>query len=545
MRRLSCLLWFGALLLAGCQSAAQPTPFTGPTRTAAAVPTLELTLLAATTETATSTPSPPPTETATVPPTATATASPIPVVRLGLPAWLEARADRIARDLLKVGTAAQIAVQYITDPAAALAAGEVEMALVAAAEGGIPAGQRPLVVTAPFVFPLQGLTQVGLEQILAGADPRLTILPWDELEPTRKALRIDGLLPLDPGYPLFERYTLRAHSGVSKDAEILAQSAQAIFFSDEAAQLAFTGDIMLDRALGYAIEIQDDLDYPFQFVREWLITPDLTIGNVESAVGDIGSPAAKSYPFQAPPQAAEALARAGFDIVSLANNHGMDFGPESLLQGISLLQAQNVTPIGAGANETAARTPYIYDTEHLDIAFLAYVNVPVEISGFDTRSWAATADQPGLAWATPDIIAADVAAIKDTVDHVIVVLHSGFEYQFDPSPPQQENSRAAIDAGATVVVGHHAHVLQGIEYYNGGVIVYGLGNFAFEIDGDPRTAILNLWLDKNGVRNIELIPAIIQFGGQPRPAIGQEFADIHNLVYLLTRRLNPGLFDAG
>ncbi len=95
-----------------------------------------------------------------------------------------------------------------------------------------------------------------------------------------------------------------------------------------------------------------------------------------------------------------------------------------------------------------------------------------------------------------------------------------------------------------MVVGHHAHVLQGVEYYGDGVIIYGLGNFAFEIDGDPRTAILNLWLDNDGVRQIEFIPAIVQFGGQPRPSLGDEAAGTRNLVYMLTRRLNPGVFAA-
>jgi poly-gamma-glutamate synthesis protein (capsule biosynthesis protein) len=120
----------------------------------------------------------------------------------------------------------------------------------------------------------------------------------------------------------------------------------------------------------------------------------------------------------------------------------------------------------------------------------------------------------------------------------IVVLHSGYEYIDVPSPDQQAAARAAIDAGADLVIGHHAHILQGVEYYKDGVIVYGLGNFAFEIDGDPSTAILNVWLDEEGVRQLEFIPAIIQFGGQPRLAESWEQPAILNQVYRLTNSLN-------
>jgi poly-gamma-glutamate capsule biosynthesis protein CapA/YwtB (metallophosphatase superfamily) len=99
-------------------------------------------------------------------------------------------------------------------------------------------------------------------------------------------------------------------------------------------------------------------------------------------------------------------------------------------------------------------------------------------------------------------------------------------------------ARTAIDAGADLVIGHHAHVLQGVEFYQDGVIVYGLGNFAFEIDGDPSTAILNVWLDQDGVRQLEFVPAIIQFGGQPRLAEAWEAGEILQKIYRLTNPLN-------
>jgi poly-gamma-glutamate synthesis protein (capsule biosynthesis protein) len=174
------------------------------------------------------------------------------------------------------------------------------------------------------------------------------------------------------------------------------------------------------------------------------------------------------------------------------------------------------------------------------VAFLGYVHVPVEgLTAFDVETWDATDTSPGLAWAYPDRITADVTAARERADLVIVILHSGYEYVQAPSAPQVAASKAAIDAGAALVIGHHAHILQGIEFYKEGVIVYGLGNFAFEIDGDPSTAVLNVWLDKDGVHQLEIIPAIIQFGGQPRPAEPYEARPILQQVYYLTSILNP------
>jgi poly-gamma-glutamate capsule biosynthesis protein CapA/YwtB (metallophosphatase superfamily) len=288
--------------------------------------------------------------------------------------------------------------------------------------------------------------------------------------------------------------------------------------------LAAVGDIMLSRTLGNVIST-GNITYPFHLVVDYLRLPDVTVGNLETALGSGGEPVAKAYPFISPPASAEALALAGFDVVSLANNHGMDYGPEMLLEGIDLLRAQGIATVGGGANWDEAHAPAIIESNGLRLAFLGYVNVPVEArTGFDTQTWDATATTPGLAWGTPEVIAADVAAVaaRPDVDHVIVVLHSGYEYQVSVNPLQQELAYAAIDAGATAVLGHHAHVLQRLERYNGGFIAFGLGNFAFNIDGRPETAILHLWLDKEGVTDFRLIPAMVTGTGAPRLATPEE-----------------------
>ena len=111
---------------------------------------------------------------------------------------------------------------------------------------------------------------------------------------------------------------------------------------------------MLDRALGQAIG-QGKIEFPFALVADQLSSADITLGNLESALGDVGEPADKSYTFRAPPAAAESLALAGFDVLSLANNHALDYGVEALYQATDLLVGQSIAAIGAGPNENAAR----------------------------------------------------------------------------------------------------------------------------------------------------------------------------------------------
>lgn len=402
---------------------------------------------------------------------------------------------------------------------------------------GSPVWQEPIALAVPFTTEWETISQADAELILADGHDLVTALPWSALTPDLKPLRVDGRFPTDPSYPFHNRLSLQAAAGQETAAAELLPILQAALVPESVVHMVSVGDIMLDRRLGTAVE-QGNLAYPFANVSSLLQTADFTVGNLESALGDIGTPESKSYPFRAPPAAAQSLSLAGFDLMTLANNHAMDYGSEALLQGIDRLQAQGIDTIGAGQDFSAAHAPNIRQVNGLSLAFLGYVNVPVEGNGFDTAVWSATQTSPGLAWGSPDVIANDVTAVRDQADVVIVLLHSGYEYVAEPSEAQTAAARAAIDAGADLVIGHHAHILQGIEFYNGGVIVYGLGNFAFDIDGPAETAVLNVWLDGDGVRSLELVPAIVQTGGQPRLATDAEGAPILQQVYFLTRLLN-------
>ena len=402
-------------------------------------------------------------------------------------------------------------------------------------ENGTLVHQEPLALVVPFNASWDFTDKATAQGVIDYGHQLARVMPWRNIDRTQKAMRIDGRFPTDADYPFHENWSLVGVTGTETAISVAAPIFQAQM-ADPVIHLAAVGDIMLDRTLGSVIS-DGGIEFPFKLVAPLLQNADITVGNLETALGNVGQPAEKSYTFQSPPAAAESLAWGGFDVVSLANNHAMDYGPESLLQGIDLLNAQNVAAIGAGANAEQARTPYITSVNGLDIAFLGYTYVPIEARGnyFDTATWTATETTPGLAWAVPEEIEEDVTAVQSQADLVVVILHSGYEYVEAPSEEQAAAAHAAIDAGADIVIGHHAHILQAIEFYKDGVIAYGLGNFAFNIDGDANTAILNVWLDETGVRQFEFIPAIVQYGGQPRLAEPEETAEILGQIYQLSQ----------
>jgi poly-gamma-glutamate synthesis protein (capsule biosynthesis protein) len=158
------------------------------------------------------------------------------------------------------------------------------------------------------------------------------------------------------------------------------------------------------------------------------------------------------------------------------------------------------------------------------LAFLAYVDVPVESrSGFDTRTWEAGPELAGVAWAREADIAADVAAAKTRADVVIVLLHFGLEGRPEVTPAQRSQARAAIDAGAALVIGSHPHVLQPVERYGNGLIVYSLGNFVFDgfTGAANDTALFVATLTPDGLAGYAFVPATVE-QGLPRLATAEQ-----------------------
>jgi len=277
------------------------------------------------------------------------------------------------------------------------------------------------------------------------------------------------------------------------------------------------GDIMLAGS-GEKIYRKYGYDYPFAATREILQQGDIVIGNLESPLASSGVEfTGKKFRFKADPKAAPALKRAGFTHISLANNHILDFGAEGLKETLAALDANSIIFAGAGQNLTAARKAAITSAHGVKVAFLSYsLTYPEEF--FAGQETAGTA--PGYA----SFFTADITAAKKNADCVIVSFHWGGEGENKPKPYQVNAAHKAVEAGADIVIGHHPHVLQGIERYNNGVIFYSLGNFAFGSYSRSSSVsmIARITFDA-GIREVEIIPLSIlnsQVRFQPRPING-------------------------
>lgn len=236
--------------------------------------------------------------------------------------------------------------------------------------------------------------------------------------------------------------------------------------------LVGVGDIMLGGTANPTLQ-EKGYDYPFDGTRSWLQNADIAVANLETALSHGGQAFDKKYTFRNPPEkVAPALKAAGFDLVGLANNHTLDYGLEGLKDTLHALDEVGLPAVGAGLNQMQAREPKIIIAQGQKIGFLAYSMT------FPEEFWA-TKTRAGTAFGHAAHVKADVAKLKEQVDHVVVQFHWGREGKTELRDYQVALGRASIDAGATVVLGHHPHILQAIEQYKNGVIYYSLGNFAF------------------------------------------------------------------
>lgn len=287
-------------------------------------------------------------------------------------------------------------------------------------------------------------------------------------------------------------------------------------------RLMAVGDVMLGQSIGRRIR-NNGIDAPWAKVTQYFAQADLVVANLECTISDRGTPWPKTFTFRAPTTAAKSLVAGGVDAVTIANNHAIDYGRDAFADTLSYLDAAGVGHFGGGANIDAARTPLMIERNGLRIAFLGYVLPFSGRPAFSTRQWAATDAISGLAIGSPEIVTQDVTAARQLADIVIVMVHGGIEYQFAPNKAQKNFDRAALAAGAALVIGAHPHVLQGYVRTGYQAIAYSTGNFVFDyFSGDENdTAILDVTLSANGVESLSWIPIEIQ-NGFPRTATGPE-----------------------
>ncbi|MEQ9321416.1 MAG: CapA family protein [Polyangiaceae bacterium] len=293
------------------------------------------------------------------------------------------------------------------------------------------------------------------------------------------------------------------------------------------------GDVSFGRLRGDRLLREPGRD-DFATVRRIMDPVDLRFVNLESTISDQGetqSPINKLV-FTAPPPAAGALSRAGIDIVALANNHAWDYGRDALFETFERLDAAGVAYVGAGRSIEEAYAPRVVEAAGHRVAFVAVTDIwNQEISPHPGKQYIADAELEPL-----------VAAVKkargmDDVDVVIVSHHGGYEYVDQPHEETRALLRAAIDAGADAVIGHHPHVLQRVAFYRGKPILYSLGNFLMRmVTGKPWTeygALARLTFGSAGTPRVELCPYRI-FGFDPLLLSDDERKDFYQQSFRFT-----------
>lgn len=290
--------------------------------------------------------------------------------------------------------------------------------------------------------------------------------------------------------------------------------------TSQSVKLIAVGDIMLSRNVGSAIVSHHDVNYPFKNITSFLKTGDFVFANLETPI-TAGAPVLTgSMTFRSDPGVEKGLKNAGVTIVSLANNHTMNKGVNGMRDTLSYLDKAGIKHAGGGMNITEALTPAIVTVKGVRFAFLAFNDSDVV-----PASYGATASHAGTALMDAAVMAKAVKAAKKKADVVIVSMHSGTEYKPTPNSRQTSFAHAAIDAGATIVIGHHPHVVQTVEKYKGKWIIYSLGNFVFDQmwSNDTRRGMTaTITFKKKAVEHIDYAPVLIENYAQPRLLTGKD-----------------------
>ena len=280
--------------------------------------------------------------------------------------------------------------------------------------------------------------------------------------------------------------------------------------------IAFAGDSSFEGLAGAVTANPTGL---LSGIAPLLSGADVTLVNLETALGTKGTKMPKAFNFQTPAASLDALKAAGVDAVSMANNHGMDYGPAGLQESLAIEQAKGFPVIGVGQDEDEANEPFVTEVNGQKIAVFAATDIlddplrPVWVSG---------PGKPGLASAEEphqDALAARVSEAAKKYDTVAVFLHYGTEKETCPNARQKALVDLLTGAGADIVVGGHAHRVQGAGFLGDKAVAYGLGNFIFRVNSpaSAESGVLLVTATGHRIDKMEWKPATIR-GAIPYPA---------------------------
>lgn len=268
--------------------------------------------------------------------------------------------------------------------------------------------------------------------------------------------------------------------------------------------LLFGGEIILARTVAVNID-RMGVDYPFKEISFWVRKADLAFATLESPVLGEGKPCldlVNCMVFVGREDYLKGVKNAGFDVLSLANNHIGDGGKEGLVRTIEVLESLGIEAIGAGENIKKAYEGTVVEKNKVKVGFLACN----EIAPF---SYKAGENQAGSAWCSKKLIKERLNDLRKKADILVMSYHWGDEYTAKPNKRQREFGQMAIDSGADIVIGDHPHWVQSVEVYKGKVIFYSVGNLVFDQMWSEKTRegiILSIRYNGNTVSNLEIIP---------------------------------------
>ncbi|MCX7599547.1 MAG: CapA family protein [Armatimonadetes bacterium] len=271
--------------------------------------------------------------------------------------------------------------------------------------------------------------------------------------------------------------------------------------------LVAVGDIMLDRGVGRAIQ-RRGWSSIFACVRDRLRAADITFGNLESPLSTRGAHSPKDCVFRAHPSTVKVLLDGGFDIVSVANNHTLNSGRQTLLDTLGILRSNGLRYVGARPERHLSWWPVHLQAGGLTVGFMAFTDL-----SFEHGSYSKVDKDLGK-------FAEKISTAARKVDVLVVSFHWGEEYMAMPTLRQRQVARVTVEAGADLILGHHPHVLQGITALNGAPILYSMGNFVFDQRQGERmeSAIFELSYVAGDGWYIRAVPVII-----PSSRFGPEY----------------------
>ncbi|NCC71204.1 CapA family protein, partial [bacterium] len=257
-------------------------------------------------------------------------------------------------------------------------------------------------------------------------------------------------------------------------------------------------------------------DYPYSDIKD-LLDCDINFANLETPLIDGDPVQSGTMSFRSDIENASSLKKAGFNLLSLANNHTGNRSEAGFLKTFETLENEDIKFIGAGINIEESYAGEIIEVSGLKIGFLAYVD-----DMFTPISQKAGIDSSGSSSMQDSDLEKDIENIKNKgAEYVIISMHSGHEYHDIPNWYQEAFAREAIDFGADLIIGHHPHVIQTVEKYNDKYIFYSLGNFIFDQMWSEETKqglIVKFYFNEFNIEKIKLIPVMIEDYAKPRVA---------------------------